>query len=466
MLRRYGQLNVVLLAAGDALALLAAWMLAYWARFGLEFIPVARGYPPIGTYLIVLPFVLAAWLLAARLTHLYNHRAGLKSAEEIMRLTYAMAWTVLFLIALTFFYRGVSYSRLAVVYFMILGPVLLFLARRVAWSAIRRLRRRGVDMRRILVAGVSPLAQRTAERLEAYRYLGFQVIGHLSEEDPPPPQAGGRPVLGGIGEAKAVAEREGAVEVYVALPAERREAQKRLLDDLADSSVDLRVVPDLLDHMRLNAGIEELEGLPVILLSQTPLLGWSRVGKRAMDAALAGLAVLVLSPVLLLVAALVKLSSPGPVFYKQERMGLDGVRFTMYKFRSMRQDAERETGAVWARPDDDRRTWLGAFLRRTSLDELPQLFNVIRGEMSLVGPRPERPVFVDQFRRKVPGYMLRHKMKSGMTGWAQVNGWRGDTSIEKRIECDLYYIEHWSLGLDLKILWLTIWKGFVGRNAY
>lgn len=466
MLRRYGQLNVVLLAAGDALALLAAWMLAYWARFGLEFIPVARGYPPIGTYLIVLPFVLAAWLLAARLTHLYNHRAGLKSAEEIMRLTYAMAWTVLFLIALTFFYRGVSYSRLAVVYFMILGPVLLFLARRVAWSAIRRLRRRGVDMRRILVAGVSPLAQRTAERLEAYRYLGFQVIGHLSEEDPPPPRAGGRPVLGGIGEAKAVAEREGAVEVYVALPAERREAQERLLNDLADSSVDLRVVPDLLDHMRLNAGIEELEGLPVILLSQTPLLGWSRVGKRAMDAALAGLAVLVLSPVLLLVAALVKLSSPGPVFYKQERMGLDGVRFTMYKFRSMRQDAERETGAVWARPGDDRRTWLGAFLRRTSLDELPQLFNVIRGEMSLVGPRPERPVFVEQFRRKVPGYMLRHKMKSGMTGWAQVNGWRGDTSIEKRIECDLYYIEHWSLGLDLKILWLTIWKGFVGRNAY
>ncbi|OGL59112.1 MAG: undecaprenyl-phosphate glucose phosphotransferase [Candidatus Tectomicrobia bacterium RIFCSPLOWO2_12_FULL_69_37] len=466
MLRRYGQLNVALLFAGDALALLAAWLLAYWARFGLEFIPVARGYPPVGTYLVVLPFVLAAWLAAARITHLYHHRAGLKSAEEMTRLSYTMAWAVLILIALTFFYRGESYSRLVVVYFMALGPALLFLVRRVMWSAIRRLRRRGVDMRRILVAGVSPLAQRTADRLEAYRYLGFQVIGHLSEEDAPPARVGGRPVLGRIGEAKAVAEREEAVEVYVALPAEKRQEQERLLNDLADSSVDLRVVPDLLDHMRLNAGIEELDGLPVVLLSQTPLLGWSRVGKRAMDAALGSLIVALLSPVLFLIAALVKLSSPGPVLYAQERMGLDGVRFQMYKFRSMRADAERETGAVWARPGDDRRTWLGGLLRRTSLDELPQLLNVIRGEMSLVGPRPERPVFVEQFRRKVPGYMLRHKMKSGMTGWAQVNGWRGDTSIEKRIEYDLYYIEHWSLGLDLKIMWLTVWKGFVSRNAY
>ena len=384
----------------------------------------------------------------------------------MIRLSHTMAWAVLILIALTFFYRGVSYSRLVVVYFMGLGPALLFLVRRVMWSAIRRLRRRGVDMRRILVAGVSPLAQRTADRLEAYRYLGFQVIGHLSEEDPAPARAGGRPVLGRIGEAKAVAEREGAVEVYVALPAGRRQEMEGLLEELADSSVDLRVVPDLLDHMRLNAGIEELDGLPVVLLSQTPLLGWSRMGKRAMDIALGSLILILLGPLLLLIAALVKLSSPGPVLFTQERMGLDGVRFQMYKFRSMRADAERETGAVWARPDDERRTWLGAFLRGTSLDELPQLLNVIRGEMSLVGPRPERPVFVEQFRRSVPGYMLRHKMKSGMTGWAQVNGWRGDTSIEKRIECDIYYIEHWSLGLDLKIMWLTIWKGFVSRNAY
>ena len=167
-----------------------------------------------------------------------------------------------------------------------------------------------------------------------------------------------------------------------------------------------------------------------------------------------------------LLAAAIKLTSPGPVFYVQERMGLDGVRFEMYKFRSMRMGAEKETGAVWANPNDDRRTGLGVFMRKTSLDELPQLFNVLRGEMSLVGPRPERPVFVEDFRRSVPGYMLRHKMKSGMTGWAQVNGLRGDTSIDKRIEFDLYYIENWTLVMDLKIMWLTVWKGFVSQNAY
>jgi len=286
------------------------------------------------------------------------------------------------------------------------------------------------------------------------------------EEEVPGGRVGGRPVLGGLEEAREVVEREGVVEVYAALPAGRREALERLLEALADSSVDLRVVPDLVERMRLNAGIEELDGLPVILLSQTPLLGWNRVAKRATDILLGGAALLLLSPLLGLIALLVRLTSPGPVLYTQERMGLDGVRFRMYKFRSMRADAERETGAVWAKPGDERRTLLGALLRQTSLDELPQLFNVLKGEMSLVGPRPERPVFVEEFRRKVPGYMLRHKMKSGMTGWAQVNGWRGDTSIEKRIECDLYYIENWSLGLDLKIMWLTLWKGFVSRNAY
>ena len=163
---------------------------------------------------------------------------------------------------------------------------------------------------------------------------------------------------------------------------------------------------------------------------------------------------------------MIKLTSPGPVFFAQERMGLDGVSFRMYKFRSMRMGAERETGAVWARPGDERRTLIGGLLRRASLDELPQLFNVLRGDMSLVGPRPERPVFVEDFRKAVPGYMLRHKMKSGITGWAQVNGWRGNTSIDKRIEHDLFYIENWSLWFDLRILWLTLWKGFVSENAY
>lgn len=475
MLKKYGQLNVIILFAGDALALSAAWFLAYWFRFHLEVISLRLGFVPVPEYMVLLPIVWAAWMMAARITHLYLHRTGLKSAEEIGRLTHTIVWTVLMLISLTFFFRERSYSRVMAVYFMVLGPFFLFLVRRMTWSFIRNLRRRGVDMRRILIAGTGEAARRMAELLKAHRYLGFELAGFLTEHEGAAVGAaldenlsvqGALPILGALKDAPAVVERENIAEVYVALPASERASLEDLLNSLADSSVDLRLVPDVVDFMRLNAGIEDFAGIPIILLSQTPLLGWNRLVKRLMDMVLGALALVLLSPVMLIVAALVKATSTGPLLYAQERMGLDGVSFQMYKFRSMKVDAEKETGAVWARPEDDRRTPVGAFLRRTSLDELPQLLNVIRGDMSLVGPRPERPVFVQDFRKSVPGYMLRHKMKSGITGWAQINGWRGDTSIEKRIEFDLFYIENWSLGFDLKIMWMTLWKGFVNKNAY
>jgi exopolysaccharide biosynthesis polyprenyl glycosylphosphotransferase len=212
--------------------------------------------------------------------------------------------------------------------------------------------------------------------------------------------------------------------------------------------------------------VEELGGLAFISLQGSPVYGWDRVLKRGLDILAAVTLLLVLSPIFAAITILVKLTSRGPVLYRQERMGLDGETFSMLKFRSMRVNAEEESGPVWARPGDQRRTRLGALLRATSLDELPQLWNVLKGEMSLVGPRPERPVFIEEFRKRIPKYMLRHMMKAGMTGWAQVNGWRGDSSLEKRIEFDLYYIEHWSLWFDLKILWLTLWKGLVSRSAY
>ncbi len=204
--------------------------------------------------------------------------------------------------------------------------------------------------------------------------------------------------------------------------------------------------------------------MPIISLQGTPLYGWNRVFKRCFDIVFSSFAIVVFSPVMLLIACLIRLTSPGPIFYVQERMGLDGRTFRMVKFRSMRVDAEKDTGPVWAQSEDPRRTWIGSFLRKTNLDELPQLFNVWGGHMSVVGPRPERAKFVEDFRKVVPGYMLRHKMKAGMTGWAQVNGLRGNTSIEDRIKYDLFYINHWSLSFDIKILVRTVWSGF--RNAY
>jgi exopolysaccharide biosynthesis polyprenyl glycosylphosphotransferase len=224
-------------------------------------------------------------------------------------------------------------------------------------------------------------------------------------------------------------------------------------------------VPDLLQFIALRARLEDLDGLPIINVNDVPLQGFNTIVKRAIDIVLSTAALLVLALPVAIIAGLVKLTSPGPMFYRQERMGLDGMGFTVYKFRSMTLGAEDSTGPIWARDDDPRTTAVGRWLRRFDLDELPQFWNVLKGDMSIVGPRPERPFFVEQFKHRIPQYMLRHKVKAGITGWAQVNGWRGNTSLEKRIEYDLYYIEHWSVSLDLKIMWLTVVRGLFQRGV-
>jgi Undecaprenyl-phosphate glucose phosphotransferase len=272
--------------------------------------------------------------------------------------------------------------------------------------------------------------------------------------------------LGGIEDVRAVLDRQQVDIVFIALPHADYSRITTVLHGIGDDPVAIHLVPDVFGLASLRGGVEEFETVAFIHLRESPLYGWNRVLKRAFDLGGGALALILAAPVMLAIVVALKLTSPGPMLYRQERMGVDGRRFGMLKFRTMHVDAEAETGPVWARENDPRRTVLGVFLRRTSLDELPQLFNVLRGEMSLVGPRPERPSFVEGFRRRVPGYMLRHKMKAGITGWAQINGWRGNTSIEKRIEYDLYYIERWSLAFDLKILLQTLWYGFrINRNA-
>jgi Undecaprenyl-phosphate glucose phosphotransferase len=239
-----------------------------------------------------------------------------------------------------------------------------------------------------------------------------------------------------------------------------------LIESTSREMVDVKVVPDLLQVIALRARLEDLDGIPVINVNDVPLQGINSAVKRAIDVGISALALAALAVPLGLVALAVRLTSRGSVFYRQERMGLDGKSFTIVKFRSMYDNAERETGPVWATADDPRVTPLGRFLRRSNLDEMPQLWNVLRGDMSIVGPRPERPHFVQQFKHRIPQYMLRHKVKAGLTGWAQVNGWRGNTPLEKRIEYDLYYIENWSVRLDLKIMWLTLLRGFFHKHAY
>jgi Undecaprenyl-phosphate glucose phosphotransferase len=307
-----------------------------------------------------------------------------------------------------------------------------------------------------------------ADRMFEHRELGYHVVGFVDD------RAGGDhlgyrglPLLGTLAEAPEIAAREQIDHLYVALPMEEHVKMLDLVEGASRECVDVKVVPDLLQFIALRARLEDLDGIPVINVNDVPLQGVNALVKRALDIAISLVALVVILVPGLLIAWLIKRTSRGPVFYQQTRMGLDGRAFSVYKFRTMPLDAEDDTGPVWADEDDARATAVGRWLRRFDLDEWPQFVNVLKGEMSIVGPRPERPYFVEQFKHRIPQYMLRHKVKAGITGWAQVNGWRGNTSLEKRIEYDLYYIENWSVSLDLKIIWLTVVRGiFSHRPAY
>jgi Undecaprenyl-phosphate glucose phosphotransferase len=334
-------------------------------------------------------------------------------------------------------------------------------------TQLRRRWRAGIGLRRVLIVGAGDLGRLVADRILEHGELGFQLVGFIDDRFATTDAIGyrGLPLLGSLADAQEVCGREDIDELYVALPIDEHVKMLGVVEFASREAIEVHVVPDLLQFIALRARLEDLDGLPVININDVPLQGVGAWIKRALDAALSAAGLLILAVPLAVVALLVRWTSPGPVFYRQERMGLDGKAFTVYKFRSMRIDAEEVSGPVWADSDDPRATRLGRWLRRLDIDELPQLWNVLRGDMSLVGPRPERPFFVEQFKHRLPQYMLRHKVKAGITGWAQVNGWRGNTSLETRLEYDLYYIENWSVTLDLKIIWLTVVRGVFQRVA-
>jgi Undecaprenyl-phosphate glucose phosphotransferase len=320
----------------------------------------------------------------------------------------------------------------------------------------------------VLIVGSGDLGRMVADRILDHGELGFTVMGFVDDRAGASDSIGhrGLPVLGTVQDTPDVCSRDHIDVIYVALPIEEHVKMLGVVEFATRECVDVHVVPDLLQFIALRARLEDLDGLPIISINDVPLRGMNSVIKRVVDVALSATVVLIGAVPTLVIAWLIRRSSPGPVFYTQERMGLDGKAFTVYKFRSMQVDAEDVTGPIWARDNDPRVTPIGRWLRRHDVDELPQFWNVLRGDMSIVGPRPERPFFVEQFKHRIPQYMLRHKVKAGITGWAQINGLRGQTSIEKRIEYDLYYIENWSVRLDLKIMWLTLVRGFFHKHAY
>ena len=464
MLKAHSRLFEQLMLAGDLAVVAFAWLAAYGLRFYVLGPPlVTPEIPPLEDYLLQLLPILVVWAIAFHWFELYRPRRLGSRFAEWADIAKASTLGVLVLVAIMqFAFHGYDYSRTVIVYFWALSIAGAGALRVGFRQTLRAARRRGYNLRHTIVVGGGRPATDVLAMLARRVDLGIHVLGVLG--DKAECEARTEPWLGTFDDVRAVLDRHQVDVVIVALPHTEHGRLAGILADIGDDPVTIHLVPDVYGLATLRGGVEEFEAIPFIHLRQSPLYGWNRVLKRAFDIVAGGAALVLAFPLMAGIALAVRATSAGPALLRQERMGLDGRRFQLLKFRTMRVNAEDETGPVWARPDDDRCTSLGALLRRFNLDELPQLVNVLRGEMSLVGPRPERPVFVEDFRRRIPGYMLRHKVKAGMTGWAQVNGWRGDTSLEKRIEYDLYYIERWSLLFDVKILAQTLFRGFT--NAY
>ena len=468
MLKKHGQLFLTAIILFDSLAIVFSWFSAYYLHFKTSFGPAPRGaVPELEVYYLALLPIWIVFMFNAKLFRLYQPLRGKPVSIDFYNITKITVLSILILTAATFFYRSESFSRMVTVYFWVLVTFSMFTSHLLVRLLLMEARRRGFNLRHVLIIGSGELGQAVAEKINLHPEFGMNIVGFLtSHVEKVGREIGGGKVLGINSDIVRIIRTHGIDQLYIALPLEAHDRMEKVLANLGEETVDIKVVPDLLKFMNLQAGVEELDGLPIVNLTESPLYGWNLVVKRVSDIVLSVLAILLSAPVLLLVTVLIKLESKGPIIFRQERVGLDGEKFEMLKFRSMRVDAEDKTGPVWANKNDDRKTRLGAFLRKTSVDELPQLFNVLKGDMSLVGPRPERPVFVEEFKKSVPQYMLRLKMKAGLTGWAQVNGWRGDTSLNKRIEFDLYYIKNWSLLFDLKIILMTFWNGFVNPHAY
>jgi Undecaprenyl-phosphate glucose phosphotransferase len=478
MLRRHGRLLVLLYVVSDALLGTVAFGLAYLVRFSSGLIPIIRGYPPFAQYVSVMPFIAVLLPLAYYSQGIYRLRRGRSRVDDFFLVFIGTVVAVVLGIISTLYFdayhatpeeqaRGAyQVSRIVWALFLVFNVVLTFGSRELVREVLERRWRAGIGLRRILIAGAGDLGRIVAEKILQHRELGYQIAGFVDD------RAGGDhlgyrglPLLGTLSEAPEIIRSESIDHLYVALPLDEHVKMLDLIENTSREMVDVKVVPDLLQFLALRARLEDLDGVPIINIHDVPLQGINSIVKRAIDLAISGAATAVLLVPGLIIACAIRWTTPGSVFYRQERMGLDGRPFWVYKFRSMHVGAEDVTGPVWARENDPRCTTVGRYLRRWDIDELPQIWNVLKGDMSIVGPRPERPFFVDQFKHRFPQYMLRHKVKAGITGWAQVNGWRGNTSLEKRIEFDLYYIENWSVSLDLKIMWMTLFRGVIQRQA-
>ncbi len=462
-------LNWFIRISDMVIVLVGAVIAYYYSNAYATFLDLGvSGLPQHYWQVILVSMVLCALIFP--LFNVYRVWRGSSTLSEIKQLSMAWAMVVLILTLLAFFTKsGVDYSRSWIGIWFFTGWLGLVGFRGFLRSVLRYLRSSGFNLRHIVIVGTGEQAAIVADRLTRSTWFGLEITAFFSTgtvSEHMRPWLRQKTILSSYDELRRHVDENEIDQVWISLSHNEEKTIRDVIRALENSDAAIRYVPDIFEYQLMHHSLSEVAGVPVVNISYSAIDGANKLLKTVEDYILATILLMFSSPLMALIAIGVKVSSPGPIFYRQNRVGWNGREFTMLKFRSMPVEAERDSGPVWASKLDNRPTHFGSFLRKTSLDELPQLFNVLRGEMSLIGPRPERPVFVEQFKEEIPHYNKKHLVKAGVTGWAQVHGWRGNTCLQTRIEHDLYYIENWSLWLDIKIIVMTIFRGMVHKNAY
>ncbi|WIF96095.1 undecaprenyl-phosphate glucose phosphotransferase [Caminicella sporogenes] len=459
-------LNIILKII-DMLTISTSLILAWFIRFKTPLLILNKKPLSFAIYMQALLLIIPLYLIIYSALGLYRPHRKQKLESEAWAIIKANIIGLLIIISILYIIKQVHYSRYVLFLFVIFSILLSIIERVTLRKVLRTMRKKGFNLKHILIIGAGDLGCNFAHKIEQNKHLGYNIIGFLDDEKKVGYKVCKTVVIGKINDLTSVILKNDLDEIVIALPLSQYEKLGYIIKVCEKYGVKAQIIPDYYKYIPAKPYIDQLDDIPLINIRHVPLdSAFNKLIKRAMDIILSIIGIIITSPIMLFTAIMIKITSPGPIIFKQIRVGLHRRQFEMYKFRSMKVQKENEEKTQWTTKNDPRKTKFGSFIRKTSIDELPQLFNVLKGDMSLIGPRPERPYFVERFREEIPKYMIKHHVRPGITGWAQVNGWRGDTSIRMRIEYDIYYIENWSIWFDIKILFLTVFKGFVNKNAY
>ncbi len=451
----------------DTIVLVISYFLAWMIRFVGPMAATAVRTRSFQQYMMMLILIIPVYLLLYQAFTLYTPMRMQGRRLVLANIIKANSLGLLILMFTFYMVNEADYSRSTYIMFYVINIILQWCTRMLIFTLLRDMREKGLNQKQMICVGYSRAAEEYIDRVLANPQWGYVIRGILDDNVPAGTEYRGIKVLGRIANLNIILPENRLDEIAITLGLSEYYRLEEIVALCEKSGVHTKFIPDYNKIIPTKPYTEDILGLPVINIRYVPLNNtFNALIKRAMDIVGSIVGIIVTSPLMILMCLIIKLTSPGPLIYKQERVGLHNQTFWMYKFRSMEVQPEAEEKKAWTVKNDPRVTPIGKFMRHTSIDELPQLFNILKGNMSLVGPRPERPFFVEKFREEIPRYMVKHQVRPGLTGWAQVNGYRGDTSIRKRIECDLYYIENWSIGLDIKIIFLTFFKGFINKNAY